>query len=101
TDIVDVINLTPQTLGGHTLTTVGDVLRVDLGLPSGFPNGRPLMPGTNTEQADVTDVALTLILTGTVGTAVSDGVGANDRLFLNAFPYLSPPWEGAGEGHFR
>lgn len=101
TDIVDIINLKPQSLGAHNITTVGDVLRIDLGLPSGFPNGRPLVPGTNQEQADVTDVALTLILTGQVGTTVGDGVGTNDRLFLNNFPYLPPPWEGANEGHFK
>jgi len=101
TDIIDIINLKPQSLGGHNITTVADVLRVDLGMASGFPNGRALSPGTNTEQTDVTDVALTLILTGQVGTAVGDGVGTNDRLYLTSFPYLSPPWEGANEGHFK
>lgn len=100
TDIVDIINLAAPPLGSHTLTTVGDVLRVDLGMPSAFPNGRAISPGTATEQTDVTDVALTLILTGTVGTAVSDGVSANDRLFLNSFPFLPPPREGAGEGQY-
>jgi hypothetical protein len=101
TDIVDVINLTPVALGAHTINTVGDVLRLDLGLAAGFPNGRALMPGTNTEQVDVTDAALTLILTGTLGTTVGDGVGANDRLYLTNFPYMPPPWEGASEGHYR
>lgn len=98
-DIVSLINLATPPLGSHAITTVGDVLRVDLGVPSAFPNGRALTPGALTEQTDVTDVALTLILTGTVGTTVSDGVSVNDRMFLSSFPFLPPPREGAGEGH--
>ncbi len=45
TDVIDVINLTNiPTAGAHSipLTATGDVLRVDLGIPSGFPNGRLL-----------------------------------------------------------
>ncbi len=38
TDIIDVINLKPT----HNIKTVGDVLRVDLGTPSAFPNGRAI-----------------------------------------------------------
>lgn len=101
TDIIDVINLAPAALGGHTLTTVGDVLRVDLGLPSAFPNGRPIVPATLTEQTDVTDATLTLILTGTLGVTVGDGVDFNDALFSPTFPYLPTPWEGAGQGHAK
>ncbi|MCC6557304.1 MAG: DUF4331 domain-containing protein [Polyangiaceae bacterium] len=100
-DIVDVMNLKPAALGGHNITSVGDVLRVDLGMASGFPNGRPISPGTLTEQTDVTDVALTLILTGALGTAVGDGISANDALFMTGMPYLPTPWEGAGQGHFK
>jgi len=101
TDIIDLINLTPAALGGHAITSVGDVLRIDLGMTSGFPNGRPILPGTLTEQSDVTDVALTLILTGTIGTAVGDGISANDALFMTSMPYLPTPWEGASQGHFK
>ena len=103
TDIIDVINLTniPST-GAHAipLSSTGDVLRVDMGIDSGFPNGRPLVGGAapNKEQADVTDVLLSVILTkGAV--AVSDGVNSNDKNYLTSFPYLALPWEGARQGH--
>jgi len=92
TDIVDVINLAPAPLGSHKIMTVGDVLRVDLGTVSGFPNGRKVNEGTCIEE-DVTDVALSLILTG-LAAPVPDGVGANDKKFRNDFPYLASPWAG-------
>jgi hypothetical protein len=91
-DIVSVINLGPAALGSHKIETVGDVLRVDLGTASGFPNGRKINKGTCIEE-DVTDVALSLILTG-LAAPVPDGVGANDKKFRNDFPYLASPWAG-------
>lgn len=100
-DIIDAINLTNYpTKGAHhiPLSATGDVLRVDLALDSAFPNGRPLVGGTDREQADVTDVLLSVLLTkGAV--PVTDGVNANDKQFLDAFPYLALPWEGFAEGH--
>ncbi|HZF49291.1 MAG TPA: DUF4331 domain-containing protein [Polyangiaceae bacterium] len=92
TDIVSVINLAPPALGGHKIMTVGDVLRVDLGTTSGFPNGRKVNKGTCVEE-DVTDVELSLILTG-LAAPVPDGVSANDKKFRNDFPYLASPWAG-------
>jgi len=101
TDILDTINLKDiPTPGAHAipLTATGDVLRVDLATDSAFPNGRPLAPGTNHEQADVVDVLLSLILTkGQV--AISDGVDHNDATFLKEFPYLALPWQGLDQGH--
>lgn len=91
-DIVQVINLGLPALGGHKITTVGDVIRVDLGTTSGFPNGRKVSPGTCVEE-DVTDVSLSLILTG-LAAPVPDGVGANDKKFRADFPYLASPWAG-------
>ena len=92
-DIIDTINLKAS---GHNipLETTGDVLRVDLGLDSRFPNGRPIPYGAapNKEQADVTDVLLSVILAkGTL--AVSDGANSNDKPYLTEFPYLAPPHE--------
>jgi hypothetical protein len=98
-DIIDTINLKAS---GHDigLDATGDVLRVDLGLDSRFPNGRPIPYGAapNKEQADVTDVLLSVILSkGTV--AISDGANANDKPYLTEFPYLALPHEGFSGGH--
>lgn len=100
-DIIDAINLTDfPSAGAHTIETIGDVLRVDLGVDSGFPNGRPLVGGArpNQEQADVTDALLTLILAaGTL--PVGDNVNANDKDFLTRLPFLALPHQGFDEGH--
>jgi hypothetical protein len=98
-DIIDTINLKAS---GHNipLTATGDVLRVDLGLDSRFPNGRPIPYGAapNKEQADVTDVLLSVLLAkGTL--PVSDGVNSNDKPYLSTMPYLALPWEGFSQGH--
>lgn len=99
TDILDAISLTNiPTAGAHHAVAIGDVLRVDLGIDSGFPNGRPLVGGTNREQADVTDVELSLILIKQLS-GVSDGVDYNDKVFLTESPWLALPWEGASQGH--
>jgi hypothetical protein len=108
TDIVNAINLTdfPAT-SSHGIPvmpgTTGDVLRVDLGFQSGFPNGRAIPGGAtpNTEQAPVTDVLLSLILTQFKFTPaqVSQGAVHNDTNYLAAFPWLAMPWEGYTNGH--
>jgi hypothetical protein len=98
-DIIDTINLKAS---GHNipLSATGDVLRVDMGLDSSFPNGRSIPGGSapSKEQADVTDVLLSVILAkGTL--PVGDGVNTNDKVFLSTFPYLALPWEGFSQGH--
>lgn len=97
TDILDIISLND---GTRTINTVGDVLRVDLGIDSQFPNGRAIPGGAsaNQEQVDVTDTLLTVILSGGA-IAVSDGVDYNDVDFLSAFPFLALPHEGYSAGH--
>jgi hypothetical protein len=100
TDILDVINLKNiPAAGAHNipLTATGDVLRVDLATDSSFPNGRPILGGTNKE-SDVTDVLLSLILTGKTS-GVSDGVNNNDAVYLNESPWLALPWRGSDQGH--
>ena len=77
---------------------MGDVLRVDMAIDSGFPNGRPILGGTNREQADVTDVLLSLLLTRQLS-GVADGVNYNDATFLNESPWLATPWRGSDQGH--
>jgi hypothetical protein len=100
-DIVQAINLTNfPAQNAHSIQTIGDVLRVDMGIDSAFPNGRPLIGGeqADQEQADVTDVLLSLLLSaGTL--PVSDNVSHNDKDFLGEFPYLASPHQGFDEGH--
>lgn len=121
TDILDVINLKAvcgagQTPPCHNVAiapgVTGDVLRVDLGLDSGFPNGRSIPGGTGAnasqkEQVNVTDVELTLLLAGASnlttgangGPLIQNGVDYNDKPFLTQFPWLALPWDGFGQGH--
>jgi hypothetical protein len=80
------------------LSATGDVLRVDLAADSSFPNGRPIAGGTDHEQADVTDVLLSLILTKQLS-GVSDGVNHNDATYLTESPWLALPWRGSDQGH--
>ncbi|TKD07417.1 DUF4331 domain-containing protein [Polyangium fumosum] len=94
TDIIDTISL--NGMFGHNITAIGDVLRVDLGIPSQFPNGRKVNKGTNKEE-DVTDIELSLLLCK-LAANVPDGVDTNDATFKNGFPYLAPPWEGSTRG---
>jgi hypothetical protein len=95
-DIISVINL-----GRSTIKSVGDVLRVDLGVPSSFPNGRALVPGGNIEQADVTNVLLDVLLCkgGVADDFPWDGASANDQTFRSSFPFLAAPFEGFNYGH--
>jgi hypothetical protein len=101
TDIVEAINLKNiPTANAHNLQTIGDVLRVDMAADPGFPNGRPIPGGSSPEreQADVTDVLLSLILTRQLS-GVSDGVDYNDKPYLTGTPWLALPWAGDTQGH--
>jgi hypothetical protein len=105
TDILDIINLKDiPSPDAHSipLEGTGDVLRVDIATDSGFPNGRPLVGGAqpNMEQADVTDVLLSLLLAKLL-LPVSDGVDYNDKDFLPTMPFLPLPHRGYDEGHGR
>jgi len=101
TDIIEAINLKNiPAANAHNLATIGDVLRVDMAADPGFPNGRPIPGGSaaNREQADVTDVLLSLILTKQLS-GVSDGVDYNDKPYLTGTPWLALPWAGDTQGH--
>jgi hypothetical protein len=103
-DILDVINLKDiPSSDAHSvgLEATGDVLRVDIATNSGFPNGRPLVGGSsaNREQADVTDVLLSLILAGDPGAGIGDNVNYNDKEFLQEMPFLPLPHRGWDQGH--
>lgn len=97
TDILDIVSLND---GSRQITAIGDVLRLDMATDSGFPNGRPLIGGArpDQEQADVTDVLLSVILArGALN--ISDGVQYNDKPFLTSIPWLPLPHRGFDEGH--
>lgn len=75
---------------------VGNVMGVIGGDAAGFPNGRRLTD-------DVVDIAFRVMagaspLTPSFNTGINaqlgDGVGANDKPFLNVFPYLAAPTAG-------
>lgn len=110
-DILNVINLDNiPSPGAHSVPikngNTGDVLRVDVAVPSGFPNGRPLSGGniaTTGKEEDVTDIELLLLLAklnpafaGKI-TDYVDGPGDGRRL-LPVFPYLGVPFAGDSEG---
>jgi uncharacterized protein DUF4331 len=71
-------------------TKAADLLRININqgqtvTQSHFPNGRALTD-------DVTDTLLTVACNN--GSAISDGVNANDLAFTTSFPYLASPHSG-------
>jgi hypothetical protein len=105
-DILRAINLDNiPSAGAHSVEiangATGDVLRVDVAVASSFPNGRALSgPAVASgKEEDVTDVELSLILTGQVS-GVTDYVGGpgDGRRLLTVFPYMAVPFAGDAEG---
>jgi hypothetical protein len=103
---LQVINLNDiPSAGAHSVEIAngrtGDVLRVDVAVPSSFPNGRSLSGDAVAmgKEEDVTDVELSLILTQ-LKSPVTDYVsGPGDgRKLLSEFPYLATPFAGDSEG---
>ena len=70
-----------ENIGILASVAVPDTLKLDLNAPVGYPNGRDL-------DDDVIDTLFFFIFNQT---PVSDGVDANDRPFLDGFPFLAPP----------
>jgi len=71
-------------------TAPADLLRINIAqgqtnAQSHFPNGRALAD-------DVTDTLLTVACNN--GSAIGDGVNANDKAFTTTFPYLASPHSG-------
>jgi hypothetical protein len=95
TDILDIVNIKTTE---RPITSVATTLRLDPSVASGFPNGRGITASSDTEAADVTDVILSVFLTGGA-TPISDGVDYNDVDFLADFPFLAPPHAGYDGGH--
>ena len=97
-DIIDVINLKNiPTANAHSIKSIGDVLRVDLGIDGGgFPNGRKLNEGQPTEP-DVVDIELGLLLCK-LAAQVPDGVNQSEVANKTTFPYAATPWESFASG---
>lgn len=77
---------------------VPDVISIDVTQPAGFPNGRALTD-------PVIDVTLALVLLDLgvhdVTTLVGVNPTANDKPFLDDFPWLRPPHRGNGKDSAR
>lgn len=84
-------------LDAATFTTVlaTDVLTVSLDGTTTFFDGTNVLTG-RTLADDVINVELLLIFGGPMGAdnpgLTNDNVDANDKPFLNSFPYLASPW---------
>ncbi len=98
--------------GANAITSVGDVLRLDLGSKGAdFPNGRRIVAGSNVESVDVVDAEIKMLFCTLTNAAVNaaltpnefnttspyggipDGVNNNETNFRAPFPYLAAPWE--------
>jgi hypothetical protein len=73
-----------------------------MAIDSSFPNGRPIVGGIDRfhEQADVSDVLLTLILSPDPKTVqIGDGVDRSAAQRRNAFPWIPVALQGLTQGH--
>ena len=106
-DILKIVDLDDiPTPGAHHVPIkpghVGDVLRVDMAIDSGFPNGRPIIGGVdrNHEQADVSDVLLTVIMSPNPAVVqIGDGVDYSHAQRREAFPWIPVALQGLTQGH--
>jgi len=78
-------DVAPGALGA---ALVPDVVNVDFSQPVVFPNGRQLSD-------DAIDLTFGIVMNRGGAEGVSDGIDANDKVFLSAFPYMAEPH---GEG---
>jgi hypothetical protein len=89
--------LFPSDAGGQQFMSVlaTDVLNASKVGPTTFYNGTQVLTGRALPD-DVIDVELILTFGGPTGASnaglTSDHVDANDKPFLNTFPYLAEPW---------
>jgi hypothetical protein len=94
-DVVPFMNarvISPQ----HSPTTWGDVLRVDLGDTSAFPDGRPI--GFDVIDWEYWSVFCALNPAGSPG--IPDGVNANDGTNTpTTMPWAAPPWTFSTSSH--
>ena len=98
-DIINAINLGRPIPVADGFT--GDVITLDAGVDSMFPNGRRLGGGTapNRHQVNVNSVLISLIAAGNPGAGLAKGVEVNDKDFLPRLPFLAPAHQGLFQGH--
>ncbi len=70
---------------------IPDIVTIDFANAVAFPNGRQLTD-------DVIDAALGIVLNRGGAAGIADAIGANDKAFLGAFPYLAAPHQPAQVG---
>ena len=78
---------------GPTDPGYSELLRLNVSSPVGasWPNGRKPVD-------DVTDTALQVV-GGPAFAGAGDGVGTNDKVLPNVFPFLASPWDGLNRVH--
>ncbi len=101
---VDILDVTSLGFFGAEGYTFMDALHVHVGAPGGFPNGRGIKNASfpAAEQVDVTDISLSLVLSGLTlfaADGVTDNVWNNDKPFLPGPPFLALPHAGFDGGH--
>lgn len=79
--IMTLLGTNQENIGILTSIVVPDTLKLDTSKPTEFPNGRKLTD----------DVLDTLVFYLFNQTPFPDGVYANDKEFLESFPFLAPP----------
>jgi Domain of unknown function (DUF4331) len=99
-DIITAINLGRPIPVADGFT--GDVITLDAGVDSSFPNGRrlgghPSDPARH--QVNVNSVLISLIAAGSPAAGLAKGVEVNDKDFLPRFPFLAPAHQGLFQGH--
>jgi hypothetical protein len=123
-DRSDLVLILGQGVPGLNATNTGDtlydMLRLNMGIPpsanpsrlgvldgdlAGFPNGRRVWD-------DVVDIELRAVADGygtflnenfdlpneSPNNMVGDGCDANDKAFMDSFPYVASPWQGYDDG---
>ena len=92
------MNVLGQDAAAFTGLLATDVLNVSLDSPTTFYDGTNLLTGRALND-DVITVELILIFGGETGLTnpeypglSNDNVDANDKVFLDSFPYLASPW---------
>ncbi|GJM10113.1 MAG: hypothetical protein DHS20C11_23890 [Lysobacteraceae bacterium] len=80
-DSLTALGTDAENIGILASVAVPDTLKIDFSAEDGYPNGRRL-------EDDVVDTLFFFIFNQT---SVPDGVDANDKAFLDHFPYLAAP----------